>query len=155
MGRKTMIPENTWLFYTQAAWNIDQAAYITRTLIDNPANENQHAARVIWASAYKYSIVSYCSPFMQFDTSEGKANGLSIDFVPIELRGIHIQVKEYRHKILAHTHIKHLHADGFNDGYRIVSSGTYFEAPAIGDAFKLFSTMSDLIIRKRDQLDSK
>lgn len=145
-----MTPENEWLFYSTAAWNIDQAAYVAKMLIDNPPDNRIHASKVVWASAYKYSIVSYCSPFMRFNTSEGKKykECLSLDIVPLDLKSTHTKIKDYRDQILAHTDITHLRAVGFEDGFRIASTSTHLSPPPIEESFRLFATVGEIVIQK-------
>jgi hypothetical protein len=152
-----MKPENEWLFYTTAAWNVDQAAHIAKNLIDNPPDDNIYASKLVWSSAYKYSIVSYCSPFMGFRTSERKKNeeGLSPDIVPHEFRNIHAQIKDYRDQILAHTDIRHLETVSFDEGYRITFTSAHLSPPSIQDAVRLFSAVSEILIQKQEALHRK
>jgi hypothetical protein len=140
--------DHNWLFYSQAAWNIDQAAYIARTLIDNPPDPNRYPTKVTWFSAYKFSIVSYCSPFMPFFTTDGREKGLGVDLVPKELLEIHTKIRSYRDKILAHTDIAHMRAHGLDEGFPVASVDAHFSAPSIDDAFALFSEMSKIMIQK-------
>ena len=148
-----MTPDHTWLFYSQAAWNIDHAAYIAKTLIDNPPDQSRYQTKVTWFSAYKFSIVSYCSPFMPFFTTDGRKKGLGVDVIPKELLEIHTQVRNYRDKILAHTDISHMRAHGLDEGFPVASVDAQFSAPSIDDAFALFSEMSKVLIQKLGDIE--
>ncbi len=152
-----MKPENEWLFYATAAWNVDQAAHVAKTLLENPPDEGVYASKLVWLSAYKYSIVSYCSPFMGFRTSERKKNedGLSSGIVPHEFRDIHAQIKDYRDQILAHTDIRHLETVSFDEGYRIASTSAHLSPPPIQNALRLFSAVSEILIQKQEALHRK
>ncbi len=152
-----MKPENEWLFYSMAAWNVDQAAYIAKTLIDNPPDDKIYASKVVWASAYKFCIVSYCSPFMGFETSEGRnyKDCLKLSIVPLDLQATHTQVKNFRDQVLAHTDIVHLEAVGFHEGYRIASTSTHLSPPPIQESFRLFAKVGEILIQKLDTLKNE
>jgi hypothetical protein len=154
-----MTPDHTWLFYSQAASNTDQAAYIAKTLIDNPPDPSCYATKVTWFAAYNFSIVSYCSPFMKFATTEGKKNkleeGLGEDVVPNELLGFHTQIRNYRNKILAHSDISHMRAYGLGDGFPVASVDAQFSAPSIDDSFVLFSGVSKVLLKKLADIENK
>jgi hypothetical protein len=154
-----MTPDQEWLFFSQAAWNTNQAAYIAKTLIDNPPDPTNYAAKVSWFAAYNFSIVSYCSPFMMFATTGGnkskKEKGLGEDVVPKELLRIHTKIKTYRDKILAHTDISHMRAHGLNEGFPVASVDTQFSAPSIDDAFALFSKVSHIMIQNLGDIEEK
>lgn len=150
-----MTSANEWLFYSTAAWNIDQAEYIAKMLIDNPPDNRIHSSRVVWSSAYKYSIISYCSPFMRFKTSGGKKReeGLSSDIVPLDLKSIHTNIIVYRDQILAHTDIAHLRAVDYEEGFRIASSSAHLSPPPIRESLRLFVTVGEIIIQKLNTLN--
>ncbi|MFD2257577.1 hypothetical protein ACFSSA_12915 [Luteolibacter algae] len=149
-----MTPNQTWLFYSQAVWKTDQAAYIARTLIDNPPDPSCYATKVTWFAAYNFSIVSYCSPFMRFENTDKKMErGLSNEVVPNEFQELHSQIFHYRHKILAHTDISHMRLCGSDKTFPLVSIET-FSAPPIAQAFALFSKVSEILVQKLSDIEN-
>jgi hypothetical protein len=145
--------DHHWLFYSQAAWNIDQAANIARTLIDNPPDPNRYPTKVTWYAAYNFSIVSYCSPFMPFFTKDGREKGLGVDVVPKGFLEIHSKIRSYRDKILAHADIAHMRVHGLDEEFPIACENAQFSAPSIDDAFALFSEMSKIMIQRLDDFE--
>lgn len=148
-----MRSEDEWLFYTQAAWNVDQATHIAKTLIAERSGELSYPQRLIQFAAYNFCLASYFSPFMRSETRSGKPIKITADeFVPDDMLGIHEQIKNYRNKILAPADVSHLCAPSFKDGFRFTSTDVYLSAPPIEKSLALFLEVSTRLIEKSESL---